>query len=85
MHWPEHLTKYAQGWNEMDRCIQRVCYLKLSGHLASGRRWCSQATYPNGQADGHLNSCCPQSIAFGALGEFQQGQAKKSYVFYQTE
>lgn len=36
------------------------------------------ALYPNRKAGGHFNSCCPQSIAFGASGEFQQGQAKKS-------
>lgn len=36
------------------------------------------ALYLNGKADGHFNSCCPQSIAFAASGEFQQGQAKKS-------
>ena len=37
--------------------------------------------YPNRKADGHFNSCCPQSIAFGASGEIQQGQAKKSLLF----
>lgn len=42
------------------------------------------ALYPNRQADGHFNSCCPQSIAFGASGEFQQGQAKKSYLFLKS-
>lgn len=40
------------------------------------------ALYPNRTADGHFNSCCPQSIAFGASGEFQQGQAKKSQFFF---
>lgn len=36
------------------------------------------AFYPHRKADGHFNSCCPQSIVFGASGEIQQGQAKKS-------
>lgn len=36
------------------------------------------ALYPNRNADGQFNSCCPQSIAFGASGEFKQGQAKKT-------
>lgn len=40
------------------------------------------ALFPNGKADGHLNSCCPQSIAFGASGESQQGQGKKSLFFF---
>lgn len=39
------------------------------------------ALYPNRKADGHFNSCCPQSIAFGASGDFQQGQAKKPLFF----
>lgn len=39
------------------------------------------ALYPIRKADGHFNSCCPQSIAFGALGDSQQGQAKKSLLF----
>lgn len=38
--------------------------------------------YPKRKADGHFNSCCPQSIAFGASGEFQQGHAKKYFFFF---
>lgn len=34
--------------------------------------------YPKRKADGQLNGCCPQSIAFGAPGEIQQGWSKKS-------
>lgn len=34
--------------------------------------------YPKWKADGQLNGCCPQSIAFGDPGEIQQGWFKKS-------
>lgn len=40
------------------------------------------ALYPNRKADGHFNSCCPHSIAFGASGDFQQGHAKKPLCFF---
>lgn len=36
------------------------------------------ALHRNRKAVGHFNCWCPQSIAFGVLGEIQQGQAKKS-------
>lgn len=38
-------------------------------------------SYQKRKADGQLNGCCPQSIAFGDPGEIQQGWFKKSWFF----
>lgn len=41
--------------------------------------------YLHRKAEGHFNSCCPQSIAFCASGEIQQGRAKKSLFFQKDQ
>lgn len=60
----------------------RYCLLEIIWSIILRKKVVVTALYPNRKADGHFNSCCPQSIAFGASGEFQQGQAKKSIFFF---
>ena len=41
------------------------------------------AFYPNRKADGHFNSCCPQSIAFGAAGVIKDNKDRlRSFPYF---
>lgn len=65
--------------------LNGFCQLEIIWSIIFSRRWCFRALYQNRKAVGHFNSCCPQSIAFGVSGEFQQGQAKKSLICFLKE
>lgn len=52
-------------WTEV---LNGFCLLEIFGLIFLRQKVVFTVLYPNRQADGHLNSCCPQSIAFGASG-----------------
>lgn len=62
--------------------LNGFCLLEIIWSIISREEVVFMALYLNRKAEGHFNSCCPQSIAFCASGEIQQGRAKKSLFFF---